>query len=161
MHVPARFLLLFLFCLLISGGCGKAKKSTDELIVDLKSAKAPDRIAAVRFLPGQKKDAAKVVPAMIESLKDREVDVRLSAAVGLGYFGEEAKPAIPGLQAALKDKDVRVRRAAGVALSHQSEPRTEDRPDQAARKMTVEAAAGDGGRFFRDVGGGQSRSRGQ
>jgi HEAT repeat protein len=115
MHVPARFILLL--CLLLIAGCGKAKKSTDELIVDLGSGKAPDRIAAARFLPARKGDAAKIVPAMIKSLEDKETDVRLSAAVGLGYFGDEAKAAIPQLQVTLKDRDARVRRAAGNALT--------------------------------------------
>jgi HEAT repeat protein len=106
-------LLFFLAC----GGCGK-KKSTDELISDLKSSQEGDRIKAVRLLPDRKGDAAKVIPAMIESLKDKEGDVRWSAAIGLGYFGEPAKDAIPALQtAAQKDRDARVREAAGVALS--------------------------------------------
>jgi HEAT repeat protein len=115
MRVRARFILLL--CLLMSGGCGKAQKSTDELISDLKSGKSPDRIAASRLLLHRKGDAAKVVPVLIESLKDKQTDVRLSAAAGLGEFGEEAKSAIPQLQATTKDKDVRVRRAAGNALA--------------------------------------------
>src|SRR6516225_2125540 len=90
-------LLFFLAC----GGCGK-KKSTDELISDLKSSEEGDRIKAVRLLPDRKRDAAKVIPAMIESLKDKEGDVRKSAAIGLGYFGEQAKEAIPALQSAAK-----------------------------------------------------------
>jgi HEAT repeat protein len=115
MHVPARFILLL--CLLLIAGCGKAQKSTDELIVDLKSEKAQDRIAAARFLRDRKGDAATIVPVLIESLKDKETDVRLSAAVRLGEFGEEAKSAIPQLQVTVKDKDARVRRVAGIALS--------------------------------------------
>ena len=102
--------------LLICAGCGKTK-STDELIADLKSGQERDRIIAVRLLPQQKVDAAKIVPAMIECLKDKQGDVRLSAAIGLGSFGEEARLAIPELQAAENDRDARVRRAAGVALS--------------------------------------------
>jgi HEAT repeat protein len=114
MRVRIRFLLVL--CLLPCGGCGK--KSTDELIADLKSPQEKDRIIAVRLLPQRKGDATpQIVPAMIESLKDKEGDVRWSAAIGLGYFGEEAKDAIPALQAALHDRDARVREAAGVALS--------------------------------------------
>jgi HEAT repeat protein len=114
MHVRTCFVLLL--CLLVSGGCGKTK-STDELIVDLKSGPERDRIIAVRLLPERKADAEKIVPVMIECLKDKQGDVRLSAAIGLGTFGEEAKRAIPELQAAAKDRDARVRRAVGVALS--------------------------------------------
>src|SRR5579875_4149854 len=97
-------------------GCGKTK-STDELLADLKSSQAKDRIIAVRLLQQRKRDAAKVVPALIEVLKDKESDIRLSAAIGLGYFGEQAKDAIPALQAAQHDRDARVREAAGIALS--------------------------------------------
>jgi HEAT repeats len=106
--------LVLLVCLLASGGCGR--KSTDELIADLKG---PDkeRTIAVRTLPGRKGDAAKIVPALIEALKDRDGDVRRSAALGLGSFGEEAKDAVPALQAAEHDRDARVRQAAGIALS--------------------------------------------
>jgi HEAT repeat protein len=111
-----RAILVLLFFFLACGGCGK-KKSTDELISDLKSSQEGDRIKAVRLLPDRKGDAEKVIPAMIESLKDKDGDVRQSAAIGLGYFGEKAKDAIPALQAAQKDRDARVREAAGKALS--------------------------------------------
>ena len=128
MHVPIRFILLL--CLLLIVGCGKAQKSTDELIADLKSRHEKDRIIAVRLLPERKAEAAKIVPAMIESLKDKETDVRLSAAIGLGSFGDEARIAIRDLQGAQKDADVRVRRAAGTALSRidPSLPATPDPP---------------------------------
>jgi HEAT repeat protein len=102
-------------CLLAYCGCGG--KSTDELIADVKSPQAGDRVKAVRLLPQRKEEAAKVVPALIEALKDSQDDVRWSAAIGLGYFGEEAKDAIPPLQEAQHDPDARVREAAGVALS--------------------------------------------
>jgi len=109
--------LVLLLCLLACAGCGK-KKTTDELIADLKSGGARERIIAVRLLPERKGDAAKIVPALIEALNDkRDDDVRLSAAIGLGYFGEEARDAIPALQAAQRDRDARIREAAGVALS--------------------------------------------
>ena len=108
------FLVLFV-CLLACGGCGK--KSTDQLIQDLKSSQEKDRLIAVRTLPERKGDAAKVVPALIEALKDKESDIRWSAAIGLGSFGEQAKDAIPALQTAKRDRDARVREAAGVALS--------------------------------------------
>jgi len=115
--VDARKRLVLLLCLLASGGCGKAEKSTQEMIVDLKSRSEKDRIIAVRLLPNRKGDAAQVVPALIESLKDKEGDVRRSAAIGLGYFGEQAKDAIPALQTAEGDRDARVRESAKVALS--------------------------------------------
>jgi HEAT repeat protein len=105
--------LVLLFCLL---ACGCGKKSTDQLIEDLKSSEERDRIIAARLLPQRKGDAAQVVPALIEALRDKEGDVRWSAAIGLGYFGEEARDAIPALQAARRDRDARVREAAGVAL---------------------------------------------
>ena len=111
-----RIRLVVLVCLLVCGGCGK-KKSTDELIADLKSPQEGDRTIAARLLPQHKGDAEKVVPALIEALKDHESDVRWSAAIGLGYFGEQAKDAVPALQAAQRDRDARVREAAGVALS--------------------------------------------
>jgi hypothetical protein len=106
---------LLLFGLMF-GGCAH-KKTTDELIADLKSTQERDRIIAVRLLPQRKEDASKVIPALIEALKDKADDVRCSAAIGLGYFGEQAKDAVPALQSAQKDGDVRVREAAGVALS--------------------------------------------
>jgi HEAT repeat protein len=112
MRVRTRFVLLL--CLL---ACGCGKKTTDELIADLKASQEKDRIIAVRTLPQRKGDAAQVVPALIEALKDKEGDIRWSAAIGLGSFGVEAKDAIPALQAAQRDHDARVREAAGVALS--------------------------------------------
>jgi HEAT repeat protein len=113
MRVRTRFVLAL--CLLACGGCGK--KSTAQLIEDLKSPEERDRIIAVRLLPQRKGDAAQVVPALIGALKDKGNDIRLSAAIGLGYFGEQARDAIPALQEAQRDRDVRVRDAAGVALS--------------------------------------------
>ena len=94
----------FLLCLLACAGCAR-KKSTDELIEDLKSSQERERLIAVRLLPQRKADAAKIVPALTESLKDKEGDVRWSAAIGLGYFGEQAKAAIPALQTAQSDRD--------------------------------------------------------
>lgn len=114
MRVRTPFVLLL--CLLACGGCGK-KKSTDQLIEDLKSGQEKDRLIAVRLLPQRKGDAAQVVPALIEALKDKEGDIRVSAAIGLGYFGEQAKDAIPALQTAQHDRDARFSEAAGVALS--------------------------------------------
>jgi HEAT repeat protein len=109
--------LVLLLCLLASGGCGN-KKSTDQLIEDLKSPQVGDRLKAVRLLPDRKGDAEKVIPAMIEALRDKDGDIRMSAAIGLGYFGEQAKDAIPALQQAAKsDHESRVRKQAGVALS--------------------------------------------
>jgi HEAT repeats len=105
-----------LLCLLACAGCTK-KKSTDELIADLKSPEEGERVKAVRLLPEKKGDAAKIVPALIEALKDKEGDIRWSAAIGLGSFGEQARDAIPALQAAQSDRDARVREAARVALS--------------------------------------------
>jgi len=114
MRVRTRFVLLL--CLLLCGGCGK-KKSTDELLEDLKGAQERDRLIAVRLLPQRTGDAARIVPALIEAVKNKAVDVRWSAAIGLGTFGEQAKDAIPALQAAQSDRDARVREAARVALS--------------------------------------------
>ena len=111
----ARTRLVLLLGLLACGGCGK--KSTDQLIEDLKSPQNKDRLIAVRLLPQRKEEAAKVVPALIEALKDKEGDIRLSAAIGLGSFGEQAKDAIPALQAVQRDRDARIREAAGKALS--------------------------------------------
>jgi HEAT repeat protein len=112
-RVQIRFGLLV--CLLACVGCGR--KSTDELIGDLKASQEKDRVVAVRLLPQRKGDAAKVVPALIEALKDKDADIRWSAAIGLGYFGEQANDAIPALQEAQHDRDPRVREGAGVALS--------------------------------------------
>ena len=108
--------LLLSLCLLACVGCSR-KKSTDELLADLKAPEERGKIIAVRLLPQRKGDAARVVPALIAALKDRGSDVRWSAAIGLGYFGEQARDAIPALQAAEHDRDARVREAAGVALS--------------------------------------------
>jgi HEAT repeat protein len=107
---------IVLLCLLACAGCGK-KKSTAELIADLKSSQERERLIAVRLLPQRTKDAAQVVPALIEALGDNESDIRWSAAIGLGSFGEQARDAIPALQTAQRDRDRRVREAAGNALS--------------------------------------------
>lgn len=122
-------------CLLACCGCGG--KSTDELIEDLKSPQAENRVKAARLLPQRKGDAAKVVPALIESLKDNQDDVRWSAAIGLGYFGEQAHDAIPALQEAQHDPDARVREAAGVALSR-IDPNF--KPDPASAKRGVKTS---------------------
>jgi HEAT repeat protein len=114
--------------------CGCAKKSTNELVVDLKSDKERDRIVAVRLLQHRKGDAAQAVPALIEALKDKANDVRWSAAIGLGYYGEQAREAIPALQEAQKDRDARVREAARVALSRID-------PNLSAKTSTGEARA--------------------
>jgi HEAT repeat protein len=108
--------LVLLLCLLTCGGCG-GKKTTGELIADLKGSQERERIIAVRLLSQHKGEAARVVPALIDALKDKDGDIRRSAAIGLGYFGEQARDAIPALQAAEHDHDARVREAAGVALS--------------------------------------------
>src|SRR5262249_2620105 len=113
MRVQTRFALLL--CLLACAGCGR--KSTDELIGDLKSTEERARTIAVRHLEQRKGDSEQVVPALIEALKDKESDIRWSAAVGLGYFGEKARDAIPALQEAQRDRDARVREGATVALS--------------------------------------------
>lgn len=116
--------LLIIPCLLLLGvagylvfDTGEKKKSTSELIVDLKSHVEKDRMIAVRSLPVRTEDAAVIVPALIEALKDKQPDIRLSAAIKLGSFGDRAKEAIPALQAALQDRDARVREAAGIAIS--------------------------------------------
>jgi hypothetical protein len=111
-----RIEVVLLLCLLASAGCAR-KKSTDQLVGDLRSGQEKDRIVAVRLLPQRKREAAQVVPALIEALKDKQGDVRWSAAIGLGYFGSQAKEAIPALQAALHDRDARVREGASVAIS--------------------------------------------
>jgi HEAT repeat protein len=121
MSLPKRFSLLLsvlapLLVLAALGGCGK-KKSTDEMVEDLKGGRETDRLVAARTLPVGSGDAAKVIPALIGALKDKAPDVRASSAIKLGSFGDQAKDAVPALEAALSDRDVRVREAAGVALS--------------------------------------------
>ncbi len=112
MRVRSRSVLLL--CLLACCGCGR--KSTDQLVQDLKSPQEKEQIIAVRTLPQRKGDAAKVIPALIQALGDKSDNVRQSAVIGLGSFGAEAKDAIPALQALRRDADVRVREAVGVAL---------------------------------------------
>ena len=119
--------LLMLSLYLLACGCGK-KKSTAELIADLKAPGERERVIAVRTLPQRKGDAGQVVPALTEALKDKEGDVRWSAAIGLGYFGEQARSAVPALQAARRDRDRRVREAAAVALSRIDPARFPARP---------------------------------
>jgi HEAT repeat protein len=114
MRTARRYLVAV--CLLAAVGCG-SKKSTAELIADLKSPDEKDRLVAVRLLADRKGDADTVVPALTEALADKENDIRLSAAIGLGYFGDKAKAAVPALQAALRDRDPRVREAAGHAIA--------------------------------------------
>ena len=111
-----RICLVMLIGSLAFAGCSRAP-STEELLEDLSSAEAGDRVEAVRTLQNRQGDAAKVVPALMESLKDAQVRVRLSAAIGLGYFGAEAESALPALEEAKRDTDARVREAAGVAIS--------------------------------------------
>jgi HEAT repeat protein len=101
--------------LLACGGCGR--KSTAELIEDLKAPEVKERTIAARTLPERKGDAAQIVPALIEALKDTDDDVRRSAALGLGSFGEQAKDAIPALLAARRDRNGMVREAARIALT--------------------------------------------
>jgi len=113
MRAPTHFLLLI--GLLTASGCGK--KSTDQLLDDLKSSEERDRLVAVRLLPQRTGDAARIIPALINALKDKESDIRRSAALGLGSFAEQAKDAIPALQAAKGDRDARVRESAAIALS--------------------------------------------
>ena len=109
--------LALLLCLLACGGCSN-RKSTDELIADLKSGKEIEGVKAARTLPRGKDDAAKVVPALIEALRHKGNDVRRSSALKLGEFHEQAKDAIPALQKVEEnDGDARVREAAGIALS--------------------------------------------
>ena len=110
--------------LLTVGGCGKAQKSTDEMLADLEHGKERDRIIAVRLLPERRNDAAKIIPALIEALGDRDADVRVSAAVGLSSFGPQADGATAKLQALAKDRDARVRRAAAAALERIRSPGT-------------------------------------
>jgi HEAT repeat protein len=102
--------------LLAGVGCS-SKKSTAQLIADLKSGNDKDRLVAVRLLADRKGEADKVVPALTEALQDKDGDIRLSAAIGLGYFGDKAKDSVPALQTALHDKDARVREAAGRAIA--------------------------------------------
>jgi len=113
-----RICVVMILGLLAFAGCSEKGRSTDGLIVDLKSEHDEHRINAVRLLQHRKGDAPKVVPALIDSLKDGETDVRISAAIGLGYFGAQAKDAIPALEKAQsEDPDARVRNAAKVAIS--------------------------------------------
>jgi len=114
MRTVARYILVF--CLLAAVGCS-SKKSTTQLIADLKSPDEKARLVAVRLLADRKGDADKVVPALTEALQDKETDIRLSAAIGLGYFGDKAKDSVPALQTALRDHDPRVREAAGHAIA--------------------------------------------
>lgn len=106
--------LVLWLCLLACGGCSR-RKSTDELIAELKSGKG-DPTIPVRSLP--QGEAEKVVPALIEALRHKDNHVRRSAAIKLGGFREQARDAIPALQTAEEhDGDARVREAAGIALS--------------------------------------------
>ena len=130
MRVRLAFVLLL--CLFACPGCGR--KSTDQLIADLKSSQVKERLIAVRLLPQRKGEGAKVVPALIEALKDGEDDIRASAAIGLGYFGAEAKDAIPALQEARKDSDARVREAAGVAIARIDPDLAQKAPPPSAKK---------------------------
>ena len=103
--------------LLACVGCSK-QKTTDELLVDLKSHTERERISAVRLLSNRKGDEARIVPALVAALKDKDGDVRRSAALGLGTFGTQAREAIPALKdTAQSDRDARVRESAGTALS--------------------------------------------
>jgi len=122
---------ILVFCMLTAVGCG-SKKSTAQLIADLKSGDEKERLVAVRLLADRKGEADQVVPALTEALQDKDSDIRLSAAIGLGYFGDKSKDSVPALQAALHDRDPRVREAAGHAIARIS-------PEQAPK---IEPARG-------------------
>ena len=111
-----RISVLILMWLFAVVGCSKSQ-STDELIEDLNSADAGDRVNAVRLLQHRQGDSAKVVPALIEMLKEEPINLRLSAAIGLGYYGADAEEAIPALEKAKNDPNAQIREAARVAIS--------------------------------------------
>ncbi|HEY6549159.1 MAG TPA: HEAT repeat domain-containing protein [Vicinamibacteria bacterium] len=97
-------------------------KDVQELLVTLKSEKAPERAAAARIL-GELGPAAKdAVPGLQEALLDADKDVRRSAARSLGDVGRPAQPAVPALGKALKDGDAAVRQAAAYALGRIGDP---------------------------------------
>ena len=75
MHRRTRYvcaLCVPLLGLLAWSGCGTRKKSTAELLADLKSSREKDRVIAVRLLPQRTGDAAQAVPALADALKDEE-----------------------------------------------------------------------------------------
>ena len=103
--------LVLSFVILVAG-CGR--RSTEDLIKELKDADAARRLEAVRELG--RRDEAAVVPALVEALKDANGYVRRDAALALGKFGQEARLAVSGLLAARKDKERMVRKAVAEAL---------------------------------------------
>src|SRR5262245_44089591 len=99
---------------LLLGGCGG--KSTGELVEQLKSKEATDRLHAVHALSAKRAEAVVVVPALTATLKDADPFVRRDAALALAKLGPEAQAALAALQPLLKDRNQGVRKAAAKAV---------------------------------------------
>jgi HEAT repeat protein len=107
--------LAFLFCAaLLLAGCGR--KSTADLVGQLKDRESAQRLRAIKELESRSRDAGVVVPALADCLKDDDSFVRRDAAQALGNFGPDGKEAAPALLLALRDKTPKVRTAAAEAL---------------------------------------------
>ena len=75
--------------------CGCGRKSTDQLVQDLKAPRSADQIIAVRLLPQRKGDAAKVIPALIEALGTSRTASAGAPRSGLGRLGNRPRTRSP------------------------------------------------------------------
>jgi hypothetical protein len=62
--------LVLLLCLLACAGCGK-KKSTDQLLEDLKSSQEHERLIAIRLPPHRKGDVDVSVSSVLDLTRPR------------------------------------------------------------------------------------------
>jgi HEAT repeat protein len=110
--------LLLVSLVVLLAGC--ARKSTDDLLAEMRSGDATERLHAIRALEGRPAEAPAVVPSLAAALQDENTFVRRDAAVALGKMGPGAA-AVPALRTARKDRHASVRKAAAEAL-HQIDP---------------------------------------
>src|SRR5215471_1245959 len=94
------------FAALLLVGCGR--KSTADLVGQLKDKESVQRLRAIKELESRSRDAGVVVPALADCLKDDDSFVRRDAAQALGNFGSDGKEAAPALLLALRDKTPKV-----------------------------------------------------
>jgi HEAT repeat protein len=113
-------------------GCAR-KKSTADLVAQLKAPDSAQRLRAANALGQRKSEAAVVVSPLAEALADNDAFVRREAANSLGKIGPDASEAVPKLIVAAKDPQPKVRQAALDALMN-IDPAAADRASAKDRK---------------------------
>ena len=100
----------------------KLEGRVQQMIQNLRSFEARDRVYACNSLRAIGPTAAAAVLALIEALKDGNRGVRRSAADALGSIGPATEAAVPALFEALTDDDSDVRSNAAFALGRIGPP---------------------------------------